>query len=105
MQDKVIQKETKTILLLSTIVFSLLNVALVGTIYISIITLDIERSEISLPFWVFLMSIGTFPVVCSLSIIFSWILFAKSYYSKARFVSLLPIVNIAVAFLIWVFLA
>jgi len=102
MNDKKIYKQTKRVLILTTVLFSLLNILLVSTIYISIVSMELDSSDIGLPFLIFLMTIGTFPVVCSLSIIFSWILFSKSYYQIARIVALLPFVNIAVAFLIWI---
>lgn len=105
MSENKIYHQTKRILILTTVLFSLLNVALVGTIYFSIIAMDLSSEDISLSFLVFLMTIGTFPLVCSFSIIFSWILFAKENYRYARIIALLPLFNVVIAFLIWVFLA
>lgn len=94
------RKNVLLYLIFATTVFGLL---LLGSIPAAIMTpmfFDAPEAIHSPTTWIAAIAIATLPLVCIASILFSWLSYRSRHYKRAIYLSLMPLINIVVFFLV-----
>ncbi len=96
--DDTSRLKTKTTLLISSVVFGLLGIALFIPLLMSVMAFDAPGSEQQVATWIVFLCLFTFSPICILSIVCSWILYGFEKYRFAKIISLSPLVNVSILF-------
>ena len=88
------QKQARKFLIITTIVFGVAGLLGLLPALTSFFLFDAPGSEKNPATVVLFCAALTFPIVCLISIILSWILYARKHFAVACYTSFLPAVNI-----------
>jgi O-antigen/teichoic acid export membrane protein len=97
------QKSARRCLIITTVVFGLAGVLGLLPALTSVFLFDAPGSEKNPATIVLFFSALTLPIACLISIVLSWVFYARERFRSACYISFLPVVNLlcGAAALIW----
>ena len=96
--DAKAKRRARLTLILTSVLFGLLLVPGFGAMRVFPMVFDAPDSHTNPKLIAFAVAVLSFPILATLSIIGSWILYAMKFYRVALWVSLLPLLAILAAF-------
>jgi cytochrome bd-type quinol oxidase subunit 2 len=101
-RDARLKKKSFIVLLVTTLIFGVLTLPGIGAVMVSPKAFDTSESPANPKLIALMVSLISFPVVAFISIIASWVLYFKSRYRAAIWMSLLPLLPLIAGLLAFI---